>query len=320
MQLKPDQSSRKKRKSFATGNLRGDIMSTYKLILMSLLGIAITVAPAGAVVIRGGDGTGNTTAPTADPGWANVGQRGVGSAVYLGNGWVMTAAHVGSGSVSFGGTDYSAVAGSTVRLHDPNNPSTLVDIVLFQIDGSPTGALDITISSSAPSRGSDVVAIGCGRNRQAEETWWNSSWEEQEGTPRYRGFEYDSGRTKRWGENDIDSKCVVNAGYGPTSALKMDFDRYGDQGDDEMQLVDGDSGGGLFYYNGTDWELTGMLMARGIRPGQPTDSAVYGNYSYAADLSVYYDQIGGIITTPEPASAMLLLSGGMLILFRRRKK
>ncbi|MCD4823806.1 MAG: serine protease [Phycisphaerae bacterium] len=297
-------------------------MSASKLILTGLLGIFLVAAPAAAVVIRGGDGTGNTSAPAADPGWANVGQRGVGSAVYLGNNWVMTAAHVGAGSVNFGGTDYSAVAGSSVRLHAPGSPGELVDIIMFRIEETPDDVVDLTISSSRPSNGSDVVAIGCGRNREADQTWWNSSWEEQQGSAAYRGFEYDAGREKRWGENDIDGTSTIDVGYGSTRALRMDFDRYGGQGDDEMQLVDGDSGGGLFYYNSStgNWELSGMLMARSIHSGQPYDTAVYGNRSYAADLSWYDDQIGDIITTPEPATLLILTIAAPLLLRQKRRR
>jgi len=58
-----------------------------------------------------GDGTQNTTAPLDDPGWANLGIRGGISAVYLGNRRVVTAAHVGIGSVTFRGVLYDAIPG-----------------------------------------------------------------------------------------------------------------------------------------------------------------------------------------------------------------
>lgn len=274
-----------------------------------------------AVIIRRGDGSGNGDAPQHDPGWANVGSRGVGSAVYLRNGWVITCAHVGAGSVTFGDTEYDAVDDSAVRLHDPNNPNLPVDIVMFQIDSEPEGMRDLSISRSAPSRGTDVIGIGYGRNREEESTWWNSCWQQETGSPRYRGFEYDDGRTKRWGENDIDATgFTVNAGYGSTYALRMDFDRYGGQGDEEFQAADGDSGGGLFAYNGSEWELCGLMMAVGVYGNQPDDTAVYGNYTYAVDLSRYYDQLTTVIATPEPAGLVLLASGGLLLLVRRQRR
>ncbi|MBN1555988.1 MAG: trypsin-like serine protease [Phycisphaerae bacterium] len=286
-----------------------------------LLIVLLTTSPGWAVIIRGGDGSGNTSAPADDPGWANVGLRGAGSAVYLGNGWVLTAAHVGAGVVNFGGEDYSALEGSAVRLHDPSNPDALVDLVMFQIDDQPEGLEATRIIAASPSNGTDVVGIGYGRNREEESTWWNSAWQQETGSTVYRGFEYDDGREKRWGENDIDaSGFKVNAGYGATYALRMDFDRFGGQGADEFQAADGDSGGGLFAYNGSEWELCGLLMAVGVYGSQPGDTAVYGNYTYAVDLSRYYDQLTTVMATPEPASLVLLLSGAGMILFRRQRR
>ena len=97
----------------------------------------------------------------------------------------------------------------------------------------------------------------------------------------------------------------------------LDFDRVGGAGDDEMQAVAGDSGGGLFYKNGTDWELAGILMAVGTSSGQPDDTAVYGNLTHAADLSRYRDQIVAII--PEPGT-VLLFAGGLIAVLRRRRR
>ena len=65
-----------------------------KLFLAAVCCVVAIVAvsqPSAAVVIRGGDGSGNTTAPGDDPGWAYVGERGIGGAVYLGWRWVLTA-------------------------------------------------------------------------------------------------------------------------------------------------------------------------------------------------------------------------------------
>ncbi|MBN1942359.1 MAG: trypsin-like serine protease [Phycisphaerae bacterium] len=291
-----------------------------RLVVGSVVVLLVTMS-AQAVIIRGGDGSGNTAAPLDDPGWANVGRRGVGSAVYLGNGWVLTAAHVGAGTVQFGGEDFDARAGSAVRLHDPSNPDVLVDLMMFQIDGAPEGAESLSISSTTPAGGTDVIGIGYGRNRQEESTWWNSSWQQETGSPRYRGFEYDEGRTKRWGENDIDvGGFKVNAGWGATWALRMDFDRFGGQGGNEFQAADGDSGGGLFSFNGSEWELCGLMMAVGIYGSQPDETAVFGDYTYAVDLSRYYDQLTTVMAMPEPASVVLIATGAMMMLIRRQRR
>ena len=295
-----------------------------KTSFLSVLGLVVLISvtlprSVQAVVIRGGDGSGNISAPVDDPGWANVGKRGVGSAVYLGDGWCLTAAHVGAGSTDFGGTSYDYVTGSGVRLHEPGDESSLVDLYLYRLTTIPIGLSGVTISSSAPSNGSDVVAVGYGRDREVDETNWDASWVEG-GTPiQYRGFKTTSTQTKSWGENDIDaSGFELSNSWGDTYMLRMDFDRFGAQGDDEMQVIDGDSGGALFFKNGDTWELSGILLAMGVYEDQPDYTTVYGNKSYAGDLSRYYDQIMG--TIPEPGTLVLLGLGGLMLFAKRRRR
>ena len=91
------------------------------LALVLALGSCLTW-PARAVIIDSGDGTGNTSAPADDPGWAHVGNRGGLTAIYLGNGWVLTANHVGIGDVTFDGILYPAVADSYIRLENEAEP------------------------------------------------------------------------------------------------------------------------------------------------------------------------------------------------------
>ena len=108
--------------------------------ITACLGISLALAThASAVIIVSGDGSGNTTAPADDPGFANVGIRGSGSAVYLGDGWALTAAHVGAGWTWFNGIDYNAVPNSAVQLANPPGqgftPGT--DLLMYQIQGQP---------------------------------------------------------------------------------------------------------------------------------------------------------------------------------------
>ena len=57
----------------------------------SLLLAALLLAfDASAVIIDSADGTGNTTAPIDDPGFANVGKRGSLTGIYVGYGWILT--------------------------------------------------------------------------------------------------------------------------------------------------------------------------------------------------------------------------------------
>ena len=75
-----------------------------------------------AVLIAGPDGSINTTAPSPDPGFDNVGIVNGLTGVYVRNGWVLTANHVGIGDLILGGpggTSYEAVPGSAVRFDTP---------------------------------------------------------------------------------------------------------------------------------------------------------------------------------------------------------
>ena len=74
-----------------------------------LLLLAAATLPAQAVIIDSGDGTGNTSAPADDPGWANVGQNAGFSGVYLGDGWILTAQHANHVNARFAGLHTKAV-------------------------------------------------------------------------------------------------------------------------------------------------------------------------------------------------------------------
>lgn len=73
-------------------------------------------------MISSGDGSGNTTAPVDDPGFGNVGARGNATAVYLGNQWVLTANHVGTGSVVLGGDELWDSTGVHEENREPDGP------------------------------------------------------------------------------------------------------------------------------------------------------------------------------------------------------
>jgi len=274
---------------------------------------AVLATPSGATIIRFGDGSGNTDAPADDPGWANVGSlassKATASGVYLGNGWVLTAAHVGAGTFYLDDTPYSAKADSWHQLHHPEAPGWAIDLGLFQLAETPVGLPSLAISKSAPGIDSPVVGIGYGRNRAVDESRWNGNWGEvfPPNPGAYQGFYFGSGSTKRWGTNRIyGTTPAENTGQAYT--LDMDFSQFA--GDAfEMQAVPGDSGGGLFYKNEGDWELAGIIVTQGRRPGQPDGTAVYGNTTRAVDLSRYRDQI--LILIPEPSALAMLLGLGV---------
>jgi hypothetical protein len=105
------------------------------LLLTLLLATGIPAGEAAAVLLSAGDGTGNTTAPPDNPGFANVGLRGDLTCIYLGNRWVLTANHAGFGDVVLGGVLYTAVIGSKVRLKNPDDSNA--DLQMFKLVEQP---------------------------------------------------------------------------------------------------------------------------------------------------------------------------------------
>ncbi|MDQ6631985.1 MAG: S1 family peptidase [Verrucomicrobiota bacterium] len=259
-----------------------------------------------AVIVFGGTGTQNTTAPPDDPGWNNVGVIGGGATgVYLGNSWVLTANHVGAGSIVLAGTNYNP-SGSSVRLKNPNN--TDADLLLYQILGNPL-LPSVRISSNTPANGSSVTMIGFGRNRDPNITKWDNNWLESP-TGTREGYKWAPGNTMRWGQNTIIGSAFL------TNFNTFTFETKFSASLNNAEGSTGDSGGAAFFKNGLTWELAGIIDAIATFSGQPFDTSVYqlgvdGDRTYMADLAQYQGQI--VATVPEPQTVTLFVSGILLL-------
>lgn len=286
--------------------------------MLAVAVVALTVRSALGVVINGGTAA-NEAAPADDPGWANVGQIGNASGVYLGHfasgDWVLTASHVGAGSTTLNGISYGAVSGSAVQLVNS-------DLELFRISSSPS-LPDLTLAASTPGVGSSVTMVGYGYTGTSTLTAWNTSTSPWTETPSgdAQGYAYDgsSRGTKRWGDNtvsrDYSVTYTVNSVPLTTTVLETTFT--GASG--SSQLASGDSGGATFLKVGGQWELAGINLAIGTYDGQPSSTAVFGNTSIMGDLAAYAGEIDAITgPVPEPASVGLLLLGALALVLRRR--
>jgi len=181
----------------------------------------------------------------------------------------------------------------------------------------------LAISNTTAALNWSVTMIGDGRDRGAATTWYVDTtpnpyvWDELpfEGwDATFDGFKWGAAnQTQRWGTNVIsDPGVTASYGYGDVSGFKATFDS--DAGDNEAIGASGDSGGAVFYNDGTSWQLAGVILARTAYSGQPDSTSVFSNATFAADLSVYRDQIVSLV--PEPATLSLLALGSLVFLCR----
>jgi hypothetical protein len=288
----------------------------------SLLLLIALAGTGHAVVITTGDGTGNVTAPADDPGRDHVGAMGA-TGVYIGDGWVLTANHVAIRNIVLGGVFYDPIPGTEVQL--TTDPSNLADLVLFRI-ADPPSLSPLKLAAAVPAPGEAVVMIGRGNNRAVDKTYWNPSWQEVPPPGFFAGWKQSAGRTIRWGTNTITEVNLDIVGAGAlTREFAVEFDDLVDEG----QAVAGDSGGAVFIKRGGEWELAGIMNFVQLFEDQPADTEVFGNDTFAVDLSFYRDQIIAL-TTPAtlvpalPPWGMALLGIGLVVvgaaLARRRRR
>lgn len=268
------------------------------LRVLPLLGALLSASPADAVQVGA---TFLTSAPTSVEvanwntgwgasgitGWDYVGTMNGASGVYLGNDWVLTAAHVGVGPFTLGANTYSVVAGSTVSIM---NPSGLADLTLFRIDTTAMAAPNLpslTLATTAPivfsaeHPGDSVVMIG-----------------------------YGGGAGKSWGMNTITDKDILvsadgfpyttvdfQTAYGTTTAGASSVTN-------DAQLVGGDSGGADFVYD----SATGRWLLAGINEARDPET----NDAYMVQLSEYAPQIKQTVPALPPsgvAASFFLIMG-----------
>ena len=239
----------------------------------------------------------NDAAPSDDPGWARFGTRtgtnASGAAlhglthIYIGNGWVLTANHVGVSDFKLAGQIYPKVLGSGVQLQNPDGSAA--DLLTFRIEGNPDlPALGILeFARVSPAVNTPVTMIGRGALRGAATTWNQP--------PLRSGWFWTGTAGMRWGTNVI--SATLDESQTGTAALVMEFTKPGDPSftADEAQAVTGDSGGGVFVKNAGNWELAGVLFAAGYHVGQQSGTAFDGNLSYAADLALFRQQLVALV-------------------------
>ncbi len=245
---------------------------------LAALLLAALAGPAGGVIVGPGEGSETAAPPADDPGFAHLGQRGEVTAISLGGGWMLTAAHAAPGDVVVAGTSYPFVAGSHALLAAPEPGAPPPDLALFRVDPSPRLPA-LALRSRPPAVGDEVVLAGFGRDR-GEAIRWRG----------IRGFAWAATHAMRWGTNQVHASGLdfESAGF-RTRAFSTQFNAFGTRY--EAQATHGDSGGAAFLRGPDGWELAGVLLSVALYEGQPSSAALYGNQTLVADLSAYRAEI-----------------------------
>jgi hypothetical protein len=256
-----------------------------------------------------------------DPGWANVASTGTFlNAVYIGDGWVLSANHTGVSPVQFdpSGPTYSPIPNQSFQVPNPTGVSGLTapaaDLRLYRINTDP-GLPSLTLATQPLALNDDVVFMSYGVTRSPTELHWNvnnstdpPTWTSVPSGGANSGYA-GAGSAKRWGtnqvaddntvlgESDADLTTIVTSG---TIANLTVYDQ-NSSNPFESQVVGGDSGSGVWHKRNGQWELAGIVVANYIFKGQSTSTfnasnslAVYGNATAYADLSSYATQIAVI--------------------------
>ena len=237
--------------------------------------------------------------------WDNVVQMRnesgpIGTGVYLGNRYVLTAGHVGPlTSVKVGFVDYLLDSSPAVAVGQ-------ADMKLVRLASDPgLSGVRLNTNPSGDAGNSYLVGYGVGRSSSSllgssPVTWGDSST-----------------AIKRWGTNFVDGAIagVQVAGY-TSDLLRTQFNS--NSGVNEAALTIYDSGSALFRQIGSEWFLVGLgayVQNSGYSLASTQFNSRDSDDSYFIRISSYssaVDQIGAV-AVPEPSSSHYFV-GGLLFL------
>ncbi len=287
----------------------------------------LSLSPLQAVVVQDGTAA-NLVAPIDDPGWEAIGTipapAGPATAIFLGNvggfGWFLTANHVSlvSATLTIGGVDYTAFSGI--------DQIGSTDMKVFRVDSAVAGITPVTLASTTPVVGTEIVMAGFGATGtfvtwDADTNPWTSPG------PDASGYAWTGPNVKQWGTNVIhETESTI---YSPNLSILTDFDAVAGEGQGSL----GDSGGAFFYKNGLNWELIGLIVAVAATPdgmtytdsffGQPGLTSVSHidgvpeakSITIAAQISEYRSDI--LQAIPEVSTLGLFALGALIFTSRR---
>ena len=259
------------------------------------------VDQARAIVFSSQGNDANLISPGGGLPWDNVvqmqsGTGPIGTGVYLGNRYVLTAGHVGPlASVKVGYVDYLLDSSPAVAIGT-------ADMKLVRLASDP-GLNGVRLNNNSLGDGGEAYLVGYGVGRASSSllgsnpvTWGDSST-----------------AIKRWGTNFVDlAISEKQVGVYTSDLLRTEFNS--NAGADEAALTIYDSGSALFQKIGSEWYLVGIgayVQNSGYSFASAQFNSTESDDSYFIRISSYstaVDVIGGV-SVPEPSSQSLLFVG-----------
>jgi hypothetical protein len=237
--------------------------------------------------------------------WDNVvqmqsGTGPIGTGVYLGNRYVLTAGHVGPlTSVKVGFVDYLLDSSPAVAIGK-------ADMKLVRLASDP-GLNGVRLNSNSLADGGEAYLVGYGVGRSSSSLLGSSPvmWGDS------------STAIKRWGTNFVDgTRSAEQVGGYISDLLRTQFNT--NEGVNEAALTIYDSGSALFRQIGSEWYLVGLgayvqnsgysLASDEFNPNGSSDNYFIRISSYSNAI----DRIGAV-AVPEPSSSDYFV-GGLLFL------
>lgn len=283
------------------------------LAIVSLaIGAALPASYAGAVIVRLPAPSGGESA-TPGPALTHLAVVAGLSSVYLGDGWLLTAAHVLDTArarkltdVAIGGRHFALRLDTAKTLQAGGERS---DLALVRIDGDP-GLPPLAITGVTPAVGTPLVLAGNGPLQESQRGCWNPAGQPvlspvAGGLCGYAWRKTSDGKTNGigWGTNEV--AFVDQSTAGPRETRTRSFaTQFRDEGATprEAQAGVGDSGGPAFIRDGDSFELAGIMIGVAARS---TGAALFGDRTFIADLAGYRDEIlrtVGRAGAPKPAA------------------
>lgn len=219
------------------------------------------------------------------PYWDHVGMVGMGSGIYLGNGCVITSAHVGCYPFRMhDGTSYEPDYQSWAILRNADNTQSDLAVFRVRVDSFSSLARLAPLAIGGAQELHPVLFVGTGFTQGQQPIALSSGGKFLAAL----GYRVQPHRGTVWGINQTSEPLDRPVATGKESLTHCFSTRF-DRTDFAGQAVDGDSGGAAFSYNPEleRWELVGCIIA----VSQPDATVTFGCRTYIGDLDSYASQI-----------------------------